>query len=83
MRVGESENALFGVYFYSGFWDSIVDYKIFGIDQCKDIRHCMIDEEGNMVISLYEAQFATLNVLPEDLTKPMNVELEFRLINRL
>lgn len=43
----------------------------------------MVDEEGQMMLSLYDAQFATLNILPDDLSKPMNVELEFRLINRM
>ena len=65
IRISESHNALFGLYFYSGYWDSIVDHKIFTIDQCKDIRYCMIDDRGRMVLTLYEASFATLNVIPD------------------
>lgn len=71
------------MYFYSEFWDQIVDYELFDADKCHAIKYCELEVNDVMKISLYDARFTTFNVLPKDVTLPMTAHVEFRLINRL
>ena len=71
------------MYFYSEFWDQIIDYEIFDSDDCATIRYCEMEPNDVMKFSLYDARFTIFNVLPKDASLPMKADLKFRLMNRL
>ena len=75
-----------GLYFYSSFWDQVIDYKRFLPDYCDKMRYCqeVVAATGSktLQISLDESKFSTLNFLPKDPSVAMAAKLEYRLLNK-
>ena len=62
-----------GLYFYSTVWDQVIDYKKFQPKYCDHMRYCQYttasgsdDDNNEMLFSLDESRFSTLNFLPDD-----------------
>lgn len=88
IKVADYSNLLLGLYFYSTFWDQIVDYKTFRPDECGQMRFCQVEgmasegHPGVLQFSLDDSRFSTLNFLPDDPTKPMHAKVYYRILNR-
>lgn len=89
IRVKDYSNLLIGLYFYSNFWDQVIDYKMFRPQYCNHMRYCQfsgdeqIEGEGDtMFFSLDDSHFSTLNFLPADPSLPMRAKVSYRLLNK-
>ena len=89
IKVSNYENLLLGLYFYSTTWDQIIDYRKFLPVFCDHMRYCQFlkkeaksDGNDEMLFSLDESRFSTLNFLPENPSLPMQATVEYRIMNK-
>lgn len=72
VRITDYKNLKVGLYFYSQFWDQIVDYKVFDESDCLNMKYCSIYVEyppnkapvNSMIFSLDDSRFAMMNFIP-------------------
>ena len=86
--IKDYSNIDIGLYFYSQYWNSIVDYKVFKPSDCNQMKYCEImtgdPVNGNsLVFSMEDSMYMTLNLIPKDTSDPMEAVVEYRLVNKL
>ena len=88
IAIKDYANIRIGLYFYSQFWEQIIDYQLFTPEYCDEMKYCQFLDaktgpDAGLVLSLEDSEFATLNLVPKDPSQPMNAQVEYRLVNRL
>lgn len=91
VRITDYKNMKVGLYFFSQFWDQIVDYKVLEESDCLNMKYCSIYVEyphnkapvNSMIFSLDDSRFAMMNFIPIEPEEGMIAKVEYRLVNKL
>ena len=82
LKISNYSNLKIGLYYYSEYWDEIVDYKIFEPKMCQQLKYCKIglSEQPEITFHMQDALFIALNLMPSDSQKEMQATVEYRAI---
>lgn len=91
VRITDYKNMKVGLYFFSQFWDQIVDYKVLEESDCLNMKYCSIYVDyphnkapvNSMIFSLDDSRFAMMNFIPIEPEEGMIAKVEYRLVNKL
>lgn len=73
LKISNYSNLKIGLYYYSEYWDEIVDYKIFEPKMCQQLKYCKIglSEQPEITFHMQDALFIALNLMPSDSLKEL------------